>query len=366
MGPERSLGEAHSVLYVAAREDLYGVSRAVLACAKHLAAFGFRPLLVTPKDGPLQSAARALGLAVRSWSPSGQRGWRLGTRALFEGSSVIDWARSERVELLAAGSLSAFPSAQHLADKLGVPAAVHLRNTYQASGRVPPFVKYQADRARLVLAVSAAVLASYHRAIGSPHQGIERVVPDGIESFTPMTRSQARVRLQVEEHELCLGTIGAISPEKGTLFAAEIAEATPGARLLIAGAGSEEQTRVLRERAAVRLLGFDPSIRESLPAFDLVLHPSRGEAFGLAPLEAMAAGVPVIASNVGGLPEALGDGAVLLPPNDRQAWVAAVRRILEDEAFRSDLIARGLAQAQRMSARAAAERTAAAYRELLG
>lgn len=359
-------GEPRTILYVAARDDLYGVSRALLGCARHLEDFGFRALLVTPRVGPLQSAAQRLGLGTRSWRASGLRGWKLAARGLLAGTGTAGWARRERVQLVAAASLSAFPSAFHLAEQLGVPAAVHLRNTYQSSGRTPPFGKYQAAQAQLVVAVSGAALASYHQHPGGPRRGIERVVPDGIELITTLPRKEARVRLALGEAEVCLATIGAISPEKGTLFAAEVAELVPGARLLIAGTGSGEYVRKLGERAVVRLLGFDPAIRESLSAFDVILHPSRGEAFGLAPLEAMAAGVPVIASNVGGLPEALGDGAVLLPPNDRDAWVAAVRRILEDEVFRSGLIARGLAQAQRMSARAAAERTAAAYRELLG
>lgn len=360
------MGSARSVLFVAARDDLYGVSRALLGCARHLRDFTFSPLLVTPNEGPLQRAGRDLGIGTRSWRAAGLRGWKLLSRGVFGDSSITDWARSEGVNLVAAASLSALPSVIRLAKKIGVPAAVHLRNTYEGSGRSAPFVKYQTERADLVVAVSVAALQSYHQALPSRRRVMERVVPDGIELFTPLPRIEARARLAINDTERCLAAVGAIAPEKGTLFAAEVAASIPGVSLLIAGTGTGEYARQVRERAVARLLGFVPSIRESLSAFDLVLHPSRGEAFGLAPLEAMAAGVPVIASNVGGLPEALGDGAVLLPPNDRQAWVAAVRRILEDEAFRSDLIARGLAQAQRMSARAAAERTAAAYRELLG
>lgn len=72
---------------------------------------------------------------------------------------------------------------------------------------------------------------------------------------------------------------------------------------------------------------------------------SRYEGFGLPPLEAMARGVPVVASDRSSMPEVLGDAALLVDPDDIQAAASAVCRILDDPGFSRDLSERGLARA---------------------
>jgi glycosyltransferase involved in cell wall biosynthesis len=78
-------------------------------------------------------------------------------------------------------------------------------------------------------------------------------------------------------------------------------------------------------------------------------YPSVYEGFGLPPLEAMAAGVPVVASNGGALPEVLGDAALLPDPADVDAIADALARVLGDDALRSALVARGHERAARYS-----------------
>jgi alpha-1,3-rhamnosyl/mannosyltransferase len=97
----------------------------------------------------------------------------------------------------------------------------------------------------------------------------------------------------------------------------------------------------------------------------LFLWPSYAEGYGLPPLEAMRAGVPVIASDRTTLPEVLGDGAWLIDPGDDGALAAAARALLDDEVLRDAQVARGVARAAELTwARCAAE-TVAAYRELV-
>lgn len=86
------------------------------------------------------------------------------------------------------------------------------------------------------------------------------------------------------------------------------------------------------------------------------LYPSLFEGFGLPPLEAMACGVPVIASNATSLPEVAGDAAVLVDPHDVEAWAEAMHRVIEDRQFRDELRSKGLRQSAQFSwARTAAE-----------
>ena len=82
-------------------------------------------------------------------------------------------------------------------------------------------------------------------------------------------------------------------------------------------------------------------------AFDVFVVPSRWEGFGRVAVEAMLAGVPVIASDVGGLPEVVGDAGILTPVDDPVALAAATERLIESPALRADLGERGRERARR-------------------
>lgn len=91
------------------------------------------------------------------------------------------------------------------------------------------------------------------------------------------------------------------------------------------------------------------------------LFPSRYEGFGLPPLEAMACGVPVLCANAASLPEVVGDAAMLLPPDDVDAWADALRVLFTDDARRAEMRARGSAQARKFSWARCAEETLEVY-----
>jgi len=96
------------------------------------------------------------------------------------------------------------------------------------------------------------------------------------------------------------------------------------------------------------------------------IFPSRYEGFGLPPLEAMACGTPVVGSDVASLPEIVGDGGVLLRPDDAKGMADVLVRLAHDEGFRAQLSRRAVAQAARFSWEITARSTLAAYRDALG
>ena len=100
-------------------------------------------------------------------------------------------------------------------------------------------------------------------------------------------------------------------------------------------------------------------------AADLFVFPSLYEGFGLPPLEAMACGVPVVASNVSSIPEVVGDAAILTDPRDAAALCDAMERILKDVGLQASLRKRGLERAAGFSWEKAARETIAVYEEAL-
>ena len=121
-----------------------------------------------------------------------------------------------------------------------------------------------------------------------------------------------------------------------------------------------------RTQAAVRFLGFVPF--ETLRAFyqgaQVFAFPSLYEGFGLPPLEAMACGTPVVTSSVSSLPEAVGDAAVMVSPENVFAISKGIKEALLDLDLRRDLRQRGYRQVERFRWERTAEQTMALYRSV--
>jgi glycosyltransferase involved in cell wall biosynthesis len=116
----------------------------------------------------------------------------------------------------------------------------------------------------------------------------------------------------------------------------------------------------------VRFLGYLPE--ETLAVMyrlaGVFVFPSLYEGFGLPPLEAMASGTPVVTSNVSSLPEVAGDAAVLVDPYDPGAIADGIYRVLTDDRFRADLLARGAARARQFSWEQSVQRVREIYMEV--
>ena len=161
-----------------------------------------------------------------------------------------------------------------------------------------------------------------------------QVVPNGVDlthfrPAAPTARQEARLSLGIHESDFVIAAAARLSPEKGidTLLAA--AGQRESALFLIAGSGPEQTTLMRSCPPNVRLLGRVSDVRCLLAAADVFAVPSRREGQGIAALEAMASGVPLAASSVGGLADMLTDGetALLVPPNDPDSLAAALGRL---------------------------------------
>lgn len=173
-----------------------------------------------------------------------------------------------------------------------------------------------------IIAVSDAVRNALIAA-GIPAGKIE-TIHTGIEVPDPAPR------LARAEGEFVIGHMGAFTAEKGQdvaiAAAALLQESLPRARFVLAGEGPLFQRIQENAPANVTLPGFICDRAAFFEALDVFIMPSRSEAWGLAALEAMAGGVPVIASDIGGLAELLddGNGGWLVRPGDAGALARAI------------------------------------------
>jgi glycosyltransferase involved in cell wall biosynthesis len=176
----------------------------------------------------------------------------------------------------------------------------------------------------------------------------------------------------VERYVLALGTIEPRKDLVGLVRAFDqLAGDRPDVALVIAGAdgwGSvalDEAVADSAHRKRIVRLGFvSPGVRDSLLARAAVLaYPSIYEGFGLPPLEAMARGVPVVATQAGALVEVLGDGAELVAVGDPDALAGALARLLDDKVASAALGRRGKRRAAGFSWERCAEGLVGLYRD---
>jgi glycosyltransferase involved in cell wall biosynthesis len=157
---------------------------------------------------------------------------------------------------------------------------------------------------------------------------------------------------------LCLGQS---QPYKNTELALRLAPILERMGLDLWIAGDVRPDRLFPGRggkpANIRLLGRigDDDLKAALAGALCFLFPSRIEGFGLPAVEAMASGCPVVASISPCIPEICGEAALYADPDDAGAWIECIRRLQEDEALRSCLVAAGKAQASVYSWRRVAE-----------
>ncbi|MDB6060247.1 MAG: gt4D [Verrucomicrobiaceae bacterium] len=153
-----------------------------------------------------------------------------------------------------------------------------------------------------------------------------------------LSREQARTQLRMPMTAIVIGTLGRTKRIKGHKYLidafARLAEKNPDLHLLIIGGGEgEDELRAQSERsgfaARITITGPLTNAARFLRAFDIFVFPSLNEGLGLAVLEAVAAHLPVIASAVGGIPEALGSDGIFVAPANAAQLGDAIERVLQ-------------------------------------
>ncbi len=229
------------------------------------------------------------------------------------------------------------------------------------------------DDARLT--VSEAVRAS----LPAPIQRRSQVVLQGIEvehvRAQRAGRAAVRAELGLDPDALVVGTVANLRAQKAypDLLAAalEVVERLPDVRFITVGQGPlEAEVRALHARLALGdrllLLGHRPDAVRVMAACDVFVLASRYEGLGVAVMEALALGLPVVATAVGGVPEVVEHGreGLLIPPARPRELAAALVELLTDAERRQCMAEAAARRGAELSIDAAVRRTEAVYHEL--
>lgn len=229
--------------------------------------------------------------------------------------------------------------------------------------------------ASTITGVHSGITSYFQDRMGVPADRL-RVVTNGVPAFAPNpeTRRRMRATFGVDDSTFVCLYVGRLETVKGlhTLLNA-VARLNEGnrraMRVFLAGNGSERaalesQCRSQNLGATVTFLGERSDVQELLNMADAFVMTSRTEGLPMALIEAMAAGLPCVATAVGGIPAVLADDAgVLVPPENPEAVAEALTRLAGDDILRRRLSERAL---RRVQEQYGLQPVVSAYLELLG
>src|ERR1035437_2627843 len=335
-----------------------GLEKVVCAIALGLHGHGYEIDVCCHKaTGPLEDALSERGLRVYCLDEKGPRDLAAARRLL----SILRRGNYDIAHSHCAGAASyqiptmwlaqvprlvcTFPSTPGLP----APPAVHVKAQMRSL-----FAALVSRHVDWVYACSAVVLKAQRQ--DGWHGCNSSVIYNGIDLTQPRPaadRAAAKTAFGIRAGSPVIGSVGSLSEQKGHSHLIRalplIRSRMPDACLLLVGSGPDDAAlaKLAQDSGcgdAVRFIGERENVSECIHAMDVFAFPSIAEGFGLALAEAMACGVPVVASAVGGVPEVVTDGVsgLLVPPEDHVALAAATLRLLSDHELAHKLSAEAL------------------------
>lgn len=293
---------------------------------------------------------------------------------------VAALGRRKRVRLLHATGVKGTLVARIAARLIGARTLLHVHDLNDPGAALSALQRLIAQPADAAVCVSEAVreltVTRYRVARERVRIARNGIPLELLRGAATAARSRVLEELGIEPVRPVLAMIGRLHAVKGhrdlLAMLPEIVRGCPRALLLVIGDGPERPAcealaRSLGMSGHVRFLGRRSDVPRLLAAIDLVLMPSRSEGLGLAAIEAVAAGRPVIAFAVGGLPEVVVDGVNgrLVRSGDHQAFASAVVETLRDPAQRLSYARGAASSAQHFGVEAHVRRLIDCYRMTL-
>lgn len=337
------------ILHVEAGRHLYGGAQQVLYLMGVLKDWGHQNLLVCPPGAEIAGPARSIAEVVEL-PMAGDLDLSLYTRlrsvAKRFGPDIIHGHSRRGADI--------YPGL--VARGLGCPAVLSRRVDNRERAWLARFRARLFDR---VIGISQGIV-EVQRSLGVDEGKLVcvRSAVDPTDFLRTVDRQVLRKGLGFEPNTPILAMVAQLIDRKGHRLLLEALEplwnAYPEWRVLLYGRGPlEERLRMEIEARAwgdrVRLMGFVPNLADYLGGLDLLVHPAYAEGLGVSLLQASAAGLPIVATRAGGIPEAVLDGktGLLVPAGDRDALTEALSQLMSSPTQRRALGAAGRARVLR-------------------
>ena len=309
-------GDAHAL----------GIARTAINLAESLDPSRYRlSVLFLRDDGVIGDRFREMGVSVAA---SGWEGGRADIRGAMRFARALRRAEPDIVHIHAGGLTPRFVSKV----AAGAKVIVHYHSLREENGT--------RERSRRSSLAADLVIANSEATASSVRGSKPLVVYPGV-AIHPRTGGSTTGRFTI-------GVAARLAPVKGISFligaVSQLREKIPHLRLVIAGDGPERpkletQVRASGLEKAVTFSGWIDDVASQLSNWDLYVQPSLAEGLGISVLEAMAAGIPIVASDVGGLKEVIDDGATgfLVPPRDIGALAERIDQLASDASLRAGM-----------------------------
>jgi len=359
------------ILFYNHTSQVSGAERVLLLILARLNRSRFEAVLVCPSAGQLQKEAKALDILCADVEQLNARfTWRIDALIRYFASfgstirRVRARVREHQPDVIHANSVRAGLVISAATIGLRIPIVWHIHDLlpkHPLSTCIRLFTLLRPPRRIVVVANAAAERFKGKLLRRFPQRVKVAVVYNAIEVAKPRptsTNVSIRKELRIRSSDRLIGIVGNLSPVKGQLELiwafAETRKRIPNLTLLIVGSAlfnrSDGYQKLLA--AEVRILGLDPYVRflgqrndvaAIMGALDLLVMNSRSEAFPLVALEGMAVGVPVLATEVGGLPELITHetNGWLVPFGDEEKLVDGIASLLEQPQLSTRLATQG-------------------------
>jgi glycosyltransferase involved in cell wall biosynthesis len=340
------------ILFVSHTAELNGAERMLLSILRELDRRTFTPFLAIPRPGPLALEAEEAGVPtavvpMKWWLTDGRRAWKQPLAWLWNLPAVFklkEIIREKGISLVCSNSAAAVGGA--LAARRA--RRPHVWIVHEILSGKRPLLRYFLGNKRLVRMIRrrsrAVVVNSSASGLAFGDAGKFEVVLNGV-AFPAGAGGRARdprlgQKLGLKKGDRVVGVVGKIAPEKGQLELIRAfglaCQKVKGLKLLVVGAAADSRYLAVLKREVERLgledrvvfAGFVSDAFEALRLMDVLTSASRIESFGRTIIEAMAAGVPVLAVRTGGISEIVrhGKNGFLIESGEPQEMAAAIEK----------------------------------------
>ncbi|AET70882.1 glycosyltransferase [Desulfosporosinus orientis DSM 765] len=365
----------YKILHIIGGGEIGGAEQHVLSLLKGMEHTCYDPHLVCLTRGPFSALAMDHHIPTQSFPMH----FPLDLSPLPE---LIRWSRKHAIDLIHTHGSRANLLGRLCARWLKIPCVTTVHSSLAHDYLFPWSARIALGLDRLTLPLTSGIITvSDYLAKEVASRGGKKIktIYNGY-SFSsparnlPAKRQQFRDKWGIPANALVLGTIGRLHPTKGQIYLIRAAQQLqlrfPNLHLLLIGDGPlrQELAQELKNRnLSYTLTGYLPLAYEALPAMDLFVLPSVSEGMGLVLLEAMHAGVPIVASAVGGIPEVIRDGTdgLLFPAKDVKELISACLTVLENPELSESLVQSGLNRCSQFSMDTMLKETMQVYADLL-